>query len=162
MLILGSLRLQPSPGYSWARSVAVASVQTLMVRLNHRFQGRIRSFMNQIILRLLHKLLTTYTLPDDHHRALFLSRTKPHCSPSGSTALSEWSVFWDSFVSKLCSIPTRISNMLGVTDQLSSRGRSGSLSGGRVFSQRQANKCCKVFWNTVESKDKDRDRERQR
>ncbi|KAG0023442.1 telomere binding protein [Podila clonocystis] len=35
--------------------------------------------------------------------------------------MSEWTVYWDSFVSKLYSIPTRISNVLGVTGQLVSR-----------------------------------------
>ncbi|KAG0348034.1 telomere binding protein [Podila minutissima] len=34
--------------------------------------------------------------------------------------MSEWTVYWDSFVSKLYSIPTRISNVLGVTGQLGS------------------------------------------
>ncbi|KAG0336632.1 telomere binding protein [Podila horticola] len=119
---LGSSRQQPSSQYSWACSVAVMSAQTLVGRLNHQFQEN-HSFMNQTILRLLRKLLTTYTLPDYHHGALFLSRSKSHHSISGSpsAALSEWTVYWDSFVSKLYSIPTRISNVLGVTGQLGSR-----------------------------------------
>lgn len=119
---LGSSRQQPSSQYSWACSVAVMSAQTLVGRLNHQFQEN-HSFMNQTILRLLRKLLTTYTLPDYHHGAFFLSRSKSHHSISGSpsAALSEWTVYWDSFVSKLYSIPTRISNVLGVTGQLGSR-----------------------------------------
>ncbi|KAF9214360.1 telomere binding protein, partial [Podila verticillata] len=118
--ILGSLRQRPSPEYKWACSVTVVSVQTLVGRLNHRFQEN-HSFMSQTILRLLRKLLTTYTLPDYHHGALFLSRAKSHRSSPESAALSEWSVYWDGFVSKLYSIPTRISNVLGATGQLGSR-----------------------------------------
>ncbi|KAG0085818.1 telomere binding protein [Podila epicladia] len=119
---LGSSRQQPSSEYNWACSVAVISVQTLVGRLNHRFQEN-HSFMNQTILRLLRKVLTAYTLHDYLHGASFLIRSRSHRSVSGSSSavMSEWTVYWDSFVSKLYSIPTRISNVLGVTGRLGSR-----------------------------------------
>lgn len=155
---LGSSRQQSSPGYNWASSVTVVSVQTLVGRLNHRFQEN-HSFMNQTILRLLRKLLTTYTLPDYHHGALFLSRTKPHRSSPGSTALSEWSVYWDSFVSKLYSIPTRISNVLGVTGQLGSRtDQELDPFQETVFFQRQA-KQLQHLLESIPNKDVNKDEE---
>lgn len=113
-----------SPGYKWACSVTVELVQILVGSLNHRFLENY-SLMSQTILRLLHKLLTTYTLLKSHHRALFLRHTKLRRSSPESTALSEWSVYWDNFMLKLSSMPNLISNVLRVTSQLGSRTDQG-------------------------------------
>ncbi|KAK5814387.1 telomere length regulation protein-domain-containing protein [Linnemannia elongata] len=105
--------------FSAAAAMALVSLQTLVGRVNQRFSEN-HSFLNKTILRLLKRLLEEYSLLD-YFKA---------CYQIGSTAGSGYSQLppaamavaqatWDSFLSKLFSIPTRTSNAFGTSGQFS-------------------------------------------
>ncbi|KAF9430842.1 telomere binding protein [Podila epigama] len=121
---------QQQQGQTWDYDlnscIAAVAVQILVGRLNHRFQEQ-HSFLSQTILRLLRKQMLTFTLQDYHHgMCLFQRSSVRHFNSSSSSSFAtssyaEWTTSWDTFISKLYSIPTRVSNVLGMAGQLGSR-----------------------------------------
>ncbi|KAG0219094.1 telomere length regulation protein-domain-containing protein [Mortierella sp. GBAus27b] len=109
-------RSHPYESSSEAMMVTV-SLQTLVGRVNARFNEN-HSFLNKTILRLLRKVLDTYSLMDFYRGCSAFSSSMDVAAAatsvgSGSGSGSD-SMFWDSFLSKLFSIPTRVSNALGL------------------------------------------------
>ncbi|KAG0005182.1 TEL2, telomere maintenance protein 2 [Modicella reniformis] len=110
--------------HQWDSLVAVVSLQTLVTRINVRFNEN-HSFLNKTILRLLRKLLETYSLMDFYRGCCDFTRTdtksalksglgsRPTTAGAGSISAVD-PIFWDSFLSRLFSIPTRISNAFGL------------------------------------------------
>ncbi|KAF9905608.1 telomere binding protein [Linnemannia zychae] len=98
-----------------ATAMAMVSLQTLVGRVNQRFSEN-HSFLNKTILRLLGKLLQEYTLQD-----YFMACYQIGSGPSQqSSAWATQTTTWDTFLSKLFSVPTRVSNAFGVSRQFSS------------------------------------------
>ncbi|KAF9991168.1 telomere binding protein [Mortierella antarctica] len=104
-----STQLQPSP---LNKAVAVISLQTLTNKINRQFHDN-HSFLNETLLRLLRKQLDTISLYDYHEGcALLYGRIDLGAHP---TSQSQTDAVWDSLLSKLFSIPTRISNVYGAS-----------------------------------------------
>ncbi|KAF9581499.1 hypothetical protein BGW38_001459 [Lunasporangiospora selenospora] len=110
--------------------ITVVALQTLVGRLTRKAFEQNHSFLNQTILRLLRKHLEHYTLLDYHvYIATYWSTGPDRHGESGSKmhgklkeagqattkelALEVEDTFWDSFLSKLFSVPTRVSNAMG-------------------------------------------------
>ncbi|KAF9912870.1 telomere binding protein [Lobosporangium transversale] len=90
--------------------MSVVSLQILVSRIHGRQFQENHSFLNATILRLLKKLLETISLQD------FYVGCSLFTSPSGAVETRtsvEYDTLWDTFLSKLFSIPTRVSNALG-------------------------------------------------
>ncbi|KAF9939982.1 telomere binding protein [Mortierella alpina] len=104
-----STQLQPSP---LNKAVAVISLQTLTNKINRQFHDN-HSFLNETLLRLLRKQLDTISLYDYHEGCTLLyGRIDLGAHP---TSQSQTDAVWDSLLSKLFSIPTRISNVYGAS-----------------------------------------------
>jgi len=108
---------------SWdplAALMAMMSLQTLIGRINQRFSEN-HSFLNKVILRLLKRLLLEYSLLD-YFKACYQigSGAGSGYSFQQPAAVAASQATWDSFLSKLFSIPTRISNAFGASIQSSS------------------------------------------
>ncbi|KAG0288982.1 telomere binding protein [Linnemannia gamsii] len=105
--------------FSVAAAVALVSLETLVGRVNQRFSEN-HSFLNKTILRLLKKLLQEYSLLDYFKAGYQIgsvagsgySQQPPAATPAAQAT-------WDFFLSKLFSIPTRISNAFGTSRQFS-------------------------------------------
>ncbi|KAG0010978.1 telomere binding protein [Entomortierella chlamydospora] len=116
--------------FQWEALMAVVSVQTLVSRINARFHEN-HSFLNETILRLLRKVLESYSLMDFYQGCYSVgqaSGTAAAISSGGAktTATAAEAVLismWDSFLSKLFSIPTRVSNTLGGSGVVPSSSR---------------------------------------
>lgn len=105
--------------FSMAAAVALVSLQTLVGRVNQRFSEN-HSFLNKTILRLLKKLLEEYSLLDYFKASYQIgSAAGSGYSQQPPAATSAAQATWDSFLSKLFSIPTRISNAFGTSRQFS-------------------------------------------
>ncbi|KAK3844444.1 MAG: telomere length regulation protein-domain-containing protein [Linnemannia gamsii] len=100
-----------------AAAIAIVSLQTLIGRINQRFSEN-HSFLNKTILRLIKKLLEEYTLLD-YFKACYQIGSTAGYSQQPSASASQTTT-WDAFLSKLFSIPTRVSNALGASRQFSS------------------------------------------
>ncbi|KAF9396406.1 telomere binding protein [Mortierella sp. AD011] len=106
--------------FQWEALMAVVSVQTLVSRINARFHEN-HSFLNETILRLLRKVLESYSLMDFYQGCYSVGQAGGAAAVMSSggtktTATAAEAVLisaWDSFLSKLFSIPTRVSNTLG-------------------------------------------------
>ncbi|KAG0053937.1 telomere binding protein [Gryganskiella cystojenkinii] len=103
-------------------TIAMVSLQTLVGRLNARFHEN-HTFLNQTILRLLQRLLKTFTLADYYHAMISNNKADSTRNPGSNKA--DVSYLWDPFLAKLLSIPTNIANVYGV-----SRSGSGQEGGG--------------------------------
>jgi hypothetical protein len=107
--------------------MAMVSLQTLVGRINQRFSEN-HSFLNKTILRLLGKLLQEYTLQDSF-KACYLAGFGSSQQP---TAWAAQTTTWDILLSKLFSIPTRVSNAFGASRQF-----SGSVTIGKTTDHEQ-------------------------
>lgn len=105
--------------FSVAAAMALVSLQTLVGRVNQRFSEN-HSFLNKTILRLLKKLLEEYSLLDYFKASYQIgSAVGSRYSQQPSVTTSAVQANWDSFLSKLFSIPTRISNAFGASRRFS-------------------------------------------
>ncbi|KAG0280362.1 telomere binding protein [Linnemannia exigua] len=100
-----------------AAAMATVSLQTLIGRINQRFSEN-HSFLNKTILRLLKKLLEEYTLLDYFKACYQIGSTAEYSQQPSTSAIQ--TTKWDTFLSKLFSVPTRVSNALGASRQFSS------------------------------------------
>ncbi|GJJ69237.1 telomere length regulation protein [Entomortierella parvispora] len=93
-------------------SVAMVSLHTLVGRLNSRFHEN-HTFLNETILRLLQRILKSFTL-GDFYRA---SSVSGHLDVVHGRDLNKADVvsYWNLFISKLLSIPTAVSNAFGIS-----------------------------------------------
>ncbi|KAK3810327.1 MAG: telomere length regulation protein-domain-containing protein [Benniella sp.] len=109
-----------SNSHPWSALMAVVSMQTLVTRVGARFNEN-HSFLNKTILRLVRRLLDMYTLLDFYRGCCDFTQKEAAHEPirlgSGSGATVVDPTFWDSFLSKLFSIPTRVSNALGISSK---------------------------------------------
>lgn len=102
-----------------ATAMALVSLQTLVGRINQRFSEN-HSFLNKTILKLLKRLLEEYSLLDYFKACYRIESTAgPGYSQQPPSAIAVAQATWDSFLSKLFSIPTRISNAFGASRQFS-------------------------------------------
>ncbi|KAF9573888.1 telomere binding protein [Mortierella alpina] len=94
------------------KAVAVISLQTLVNKINLRFHEN-HSYLNETLLRLLRKQLDTISLHDYQEGCtLLFGRSDLGAQPMSQ---SQTDTVWDALLSKLFSIPTRISNAYGVS-----------------------------------------------
>ncbi|KAI1313037.1 telomere binding protein [Mortierella claussenii] len=96
--------------------MAVVSLQTLVSKVQGRQFQENHSFLNSTVLRLLKKLIVTYSMKEFYAGCLTMAAGKS--SPNADTGVGGYSrvrddTLWDSFLSRLFSIPTRVSNALG-------------------------------------------------
>ncbi|KAF9092681.1 telomere binding protein [Mortierella sp. GBA35] len=117
---------QTKHGNPLSTAAAMVSLQTLVGRINQRFSEN-HSFLNKTILRLLKRLLEEYSLLD-YFRAccdqIGSASATGNSSPSSAAAAQEAN--WDPFLSKLFSIPTRVSNAFGASRQFSNSSTGGT------------------------------------
>jgi hypothetical protein len=109
-----------SNSHPWSALMAVVSMQALVTRIGARFNEN-HSFQNKTILRLVRRLLDMYTLLDFYRGCCDFTQTEAAHesirSSSGSGVTVVDPTFWNSFLSKLFSIPTRVSNALGISSK---------------------------------------------
>jgi len=110
----GAMNLGSKP---FNTSVAMVSLQTLVGRLNSRFHEN-HTFLNETILRLLQRILKSFTLGDYYRASSVLSN--PNSVQDHGFDKNDLVSFWNLFISKLFSIPTGVSNAFGI-----SRERTG-------------------------------------
>lgn len=104
---------------SAATAMALVALQTLVGRVNQRFSEN-HSFLNKTILKLLKRLLEEYSLLDYFKACYRIGSTAgPGYSQQPPAAIAVAQATWDSFLSKLFSIPTRVSNAFGASRQFS-------------------------------------------
>ncbi|KAF9143550.1 telomere binding protein [Mortierella sp. GBA39] len=104
---------------SVATAMALVSLQTLVGRINQRFSEN-HSFLNKTILKLLKRLLEEYSLLDYFKACYKIGSTAgPGYSQQPPETIAVAQATWDSFLSKLFSIPTRVSNAFGASRQFS-------------------------------------------
>ncbi|KAG0362099.1 telomere binding protein [Gamsiella multidivaricata] len=97
---------------AWNALVAVMSLQTLVNRINSRFSEN-HSFFNKTVLRLLRRLVETYSLADFCQGCSAFGQMDYSSGGTGGPTLDITA--WDTFLSKLFSVPTRIANAFGVS-----------------------------------------------
>jgi hypothetical protein len=95
-------------------SVAMVSLQTLVGRLNSRFHEN-HTFLNDTVLRLLQRILKSFTL-SDYYRASFTLSDLPLDHVPIAVKTDEVSS-WKLFLSKLFSIPSAVLNAHGIARQ---------------------------------------------
>ncbi|KAF8938055.1 telomere binding protein [Haplosporangium gracile] len=106
--------------FSNAAAMALVSLQTLVGRINQRFSEN-HSFLNKTIFRLLKRLLDECSLLDYFKTCYQIESTAGSGYSQQLPAVAAVAqATWDSFLSKLFSIPTRISNVFGASRQFSS------------------------------------------
>ncbi|KAF8927557.1 telomere binding protein [Dissophora ornata] len=89
--------------------MAAVSLQTLVSRVNAQFHQN-HTFLNNTILRLLRELIKTYSLQDFFRGCSQFGGSNAIGSNNGGIVDM---TLWDSFLSRLFSIPTRVSNAFG-------------------------------------------------
>ncbi|KAF9103435.1 telomere binding protein [Mortierella sp. AM989] len=118
--------------FQWDALMAIVSVQTLVSRINARFQDN-HSFLNKTILRLLRKVLEVYSLMDFFRGCCLVSRRGDgEIIRAVGTTEAALNSAWDSFLTRLFSVPTRISNALGSSNSFAPISTSSTPSLSRI------------------------------